>query len=191
MIATNTNFNQYCYCIKTPARRVETVKRLSMATNQTRVFSPTDFIKRQGTVAELRPITFIGITRETTEKNEISFAFDFDRTNWIAVPSELVESVEVLGTARAGEHTHPRVSLQLKDPQTPDGRLFVSIATAMQNALISVQSRILPALFQSGGVTYASAACTSCIEQCQLVVVTPEDPFARLACMLNCADCPG
>jgi hypothetical protein len=162
-----------------------------MATNQTRVFSPKDFIKRQGAVAELRPITFTGITRETTGKNEISFAFDFDRDNWIAIPSELVESVEVLGTARAGEHTHPRVSLLLKDPQTPDGRLFVSIAMVMQNALLSVQSRILPALSKSGGVTYASPGCISCIEQCQLVVVTPDDPFARLACMLGCADCPG
>jgi hypothetical protein len=162
-----------------------------MATNRTRVFSPSDFIKRQGEAAELRAITFTGITRETTDKNQISFALDLDRANWIAVPSELVESVEVLGTAKAGEHSHPRVSLQLKDPQTPEGRLFVSIVMVMQNALMSVQSKVLPALPRSGGVTHASASCSACLEQCRQIVLTPDDPFAQIVCMLNCADCPG
>lgn len=162
-----------------------------MATNRTRVFSPSDFIKRQGEVAELRPITFTGITRETDDKNQISFAFDVDRANWIAVPSELVESVEVLGTAKAGEHSHPRVSLQLKDLQTPEGRFLLSLAMAMQNALRSVQSRVLPALSHRGGVVRASDACLGCLDRCSQIVVSEDDPFAQIICMLNCGDCPG
>lgn len=161
-----------------------------MATNRTRVYSPDDFLQRQSSDTALRPYTLIGITRETTEKDRISFALDVARDNWLAIPVELVESVEVIGTVTTDGDSHPKVSLQLKDPQSPEGQIFAAVATTMEHTLLSVMRNVMPALASAGSAGARDDACHDCIHQCSHVVVTEEDPFAAILCMLSCP-CPG
>jgi hypothetical protein len=39
--------------------------------------------------------------------------------------------------------------------------------------------------------TDADPACLACMESCRLIVVTEDNPFAQIICMLECVDCPG
>lgn len=160
-----------------------------MATNRTRVYPPEDFLQRQSGYAPLRPYTLIGITRETEEKDRISFALDVARDNWLAIPLELVESVEVIGTVTTDGGSHPKVSLQLKDPQSPEGQIFAAVATTMEHTLLSLMRTVMPALASTVSAD-TNDACHDCIHRCSHIVVTEDDPFAAIICMLNCP-CPG
>ena len=159
-----------------------------MATNRTRVYSAPEFVQRQRRDLALQPITVIGTTRAIEVDDQISFALDVDPTNWIGIPLTLIENIEVLGTVKSDGQVNTRVSLQLKEPQSPEGQVFALIAIIGDQTLRSVARKIAPLL---GGDSVLRDACLDCIHRCQDIVLTEDDPFAQIICMLKCGDCPG
>lgn len=137
------------------------------------------------------PITLIGLTKVPSEADDLAFALDIDRDTWITVPAELIQSVETLGSVEHGGQPLYRVRLRLKPGETPEARVLGSVAASYERALTSVVTKVLPAIGAAAGAQDADPACLACMESCRLIVVTEEDPFAQIICMLECVDCPG
>ena len=137
------------------------------------------------------PITLIGLTKVPSGADDLAFALDIDRDTWITVPAELIQSVETLGSVEHGGQPLYRVRLRLKPAETPEGRVLGSVAASYERALTSVVNKVLPAIGAAAGAQDADPACLACMESCRLIVVTEEDPFAQIICMLECVDCPG
>jgi hypothetical protein len=137
------------------------------------------------------PITLIGLTQDPSGADDLTFALDIDRGTWISVPASLIESLETLGSVEhRGEALH-RVRVQLKPAETPEGRVLGSVAASYERALFSLVSKVSPAISASVSTLQASDACLDCLESCRLIVITEDDPFAQIICMLECVDCPG
>ena len=161
-----------------------------MATNRTNVYSPSEFIERQSSDACLLAVTAVGVSKPGADKNHILFALDVARDVFINVPTAIVENVEVLGEAKCGGEGLSHVRLRMKEPSSPEGQAFAAFFKGMETALLAVMRKVTPIL-QAAGEAGLRDACHDCIHQCTLIVVTEDDPFARITCMLNCSACPG
>ena len=137
------------------------------------------------------PITLIGLTRDPSGADDLAFALDIDRETWITVPAGLIQSLETLGSVEHGGQPLYRVRLRLKPTETPEGRILGSVASSYERALTSVVSKVLPAIGAAAGSQDANPDCLACMESCRLIVITEDDPFAQIICMLECVDCPG
>jgi hypothetical protein len=82
-------------------------------------YSGKDFLE-QLRGGSLKPSLFLfGIAKLDTEGGEyILFSRSTGCGEWISIPLDMVESVEVLGWSYCKDHTHPRVRLQLLEPAT-------------------------------------------------------------------------
>jgi hypothetical protein len=138
------------------------------------------------------PITLIGLTKDPDPSgaDDLAFALDIDRGTWITVPANLIQSVETLGSVEHGGEALYRVRVRLKPAETPEGRVLGSVAASYERALMSLVSKVSPAISASATLR-ASDACLDCLESCRLIPVTEDDPFAQIICMLECVDCPG
>lgn len=139
----------------------------------------------------LSPITLIGLTQDPSAAGNVAFALDIDRDTWITVPAELIQSLETLGSVAHGSQTLYRVRLRLKPANTPEGRVLTSVAASYERALTSVAAKASSAIGAAASAQDADPACLACMESCRLIVVTEDDPFAQIICMLECVDCPG
>jgi hypothetical protein len=134
------------------------------------------------------PITLIGLTKDPSGADDLAFALDIDRGTWITVPADLIQSLETLASVEHGGQSFYRVQLRLKPAETPEGRVLGSVAASYERALTSVVTKASEAIGASAAVE--DDACHRCVHDCSLIVVTKEDPFARIICILNCP-CPG
>lgn len=130
-----------------------------------------------------------GMTRPSTEPEAISFSHDLAPSTWMTIPTALVAATESLNTGTSGHAGHSRVRITLKEATSPEGRIMETLVPLLESTLHALSRKIGPAL-QPRTATEASPACISCLEQCQLIVLTPNDPFAQITCMLGCSACP-
>jgi hypothetical protein len=136
----------------------------------------------------LAPTTLFGLTKDPSGGHDLVFALDVARDTWITIPADLIQSLENLGAVEIGGQPLYRVRLLLKPSETPEGRVLGSIAASYERALNSVVAKVMPAIGASA--KDASDACLDCLESCRLIVITEDDPFAQIICMLECVDCP-
>lgn len=118
---------------------------------------------------------------------EFLFASDLAPESWIALPAALVATTDERATSAKGGRS---VHLTLAEPTTPEGAALAQLVGTLNSALLTVAKR-LPALDAGPEVEAAiTDACRRCIQKCSKIVAPPDDPFAGITCMLNCADCP-
>lgn len=134
------------------------------------------------------PITLIGLTKDPSGAEDLTFALDVDRSTWITVPASLIQSLETLGSAEHNGEALHRVRVRLKPAETHEGRVLGSVAASYERALMSLVNKVSPAI--SASATLDSGGCLDCLESCRKIKLTKDDPFAQIICMLECVDCP-
>jgi hypothetical protein len=78
-------------------------------------------------------VTLFGMAKKSDgDEKAIQFAPGQDCGDWITIPLKAITSVEILRTVACRDHSHPLVKLSMKEPDSPDGRLFSSILAGMQ-----------------------------------------------------------
>jgi hypothetical protein len=65
------------------------------------------------------------------QRQGFQFALGGKCSGWVTIPLEFVEDVEVLRSVTCKDHSHPLVSLKLKSPRTPEGKLFLAMLEGM------------------------------------------------------------
>ena len=79
------------------------------------------------------PISLVGMAKKS-EGKAFQFALGGNCSGWVTIPLEFVEDVEVLRSVTCKDHSRPLVSLKLKSPRTPEGKLFLVMLEGMQAA---------------------------------------------------------
>lgn len=84
-------------------------------------------------------ITLTGMVKKSDGKKKdgkeksIQFAAGRSCSNWVTIPLELIEDVEVLKSVPCKDHSHPFVRLTLKTPRTPEAKIFSAILEGVQS----------------------------------------------------------
>ena len=71
-----------------------------------------------------------GIVKKSGKDSEVLFTRKGDFTKWVAISSDMIESVNVLKTFTKGNETFIVVKLHLKDPSTPEGKVLYELLSA-------------------------------------------------------------
>ena len=102
-----------------------------------------------------------GLAR-TTDGSTSTIEFSTSRScdDWLTVPTDLIESIDHLGTVKCQDHTHPLVRLQLQrpDPERQDVAFLLGLTYQLQASLSRAVDKFG---VKRAGVT-ARDGCTDC-----------------------------
>lgn len=134
---------------------------------QSGALSASEFLDRleRDDFSDARRVTLVGMAKKPDGGEKAIQFTQADCTDWTVVPLESIASVEVLRTVACKDHSHPLVKLELKPPDTPEGRLFSSLLTAATPAAPPVGPSPLgmapgfPALSSRFGATWPDRGC--------------------------------
>jgi len=59
----------------------------------------------------------------------VLFSAGDDCTDWLSIPENLIEGYERHGTLKCNDHSHPYVTLKLREPSTPEAGVFARATT--------------------------------------------------------------
>jgi hypothetical protein len=78
------------------------------------------------------PLTLTGMAKlsEDDDYPQLLFVLGTRCADWTSVPLDSIESVEVKDSVPCDDHTHPLVTLTLKEPDSPEGTMFASLLRA-------------------------------------------------------------
>ena len=81
------------------------------------------------------PLYLMGMVKKSEREGKtIDFAPGGDCSNWVTIPLELIDDVEIMKTISCKDHTHPLVKLNMKTPKTPEGKIFLALLQGMKDA---------------------------------------------------------
>jgi hypothetical protein len=107
-------------------------------------FTPEEFLANLKRGEIIRPFVVRGLAKADEEDDgHLMFAPGHRCENWIRIPVASIETVEVLTVVPCRDHTHPLVSLVLKQPETEEGRLFSALANAMPASAPAGRTKIV------------------------------------------------
>ena len=80
------------------------------------------------------PFSIIGMVKKSEGKEKtIEFAPGGNCSNWVTIPLEFIEDVEMMKTIACKDHSHPLVKLNMKTPKTPEGKIFFALLQGMKH----------------------------------------------------------
>jgi hypothetical protein len=89
---------------------------------------------QQGTLETAIPFSIIGMVKRSEGKEKaIEFAPGGNCSNWVRIPLELIEDVEILKTVSCKDHSHPLAKLNMKTPKTAEGKVLFGILEGMKS----------------------------------------------------------
>jgi hypothetical protein len=131
-------------------------------------------------------LVLYGIVDGHSDTDFFTFAYDLDPGKWLKIPRTIVSAVQSLDTIPGGPQ---RVALTLRvDGNGGAGAILASIVMSLENAIQSLSRKVAPS--GGEGPQFIDDACRRCLDACTLIVLSKDDPFARIVCMLNCSACP-
>lgn len=89
-----------------------------------------DFFEKlqQDKIETSKKISIIGMVKKSEgEQKTIEFAHGGNCSNWVTIPLELIEDVEIMETISCKDHTHPLVKLNLITPKTLEGQALIKL----------------------------------------------------------------
>jgi hypothetical protein len=93
---------------------------------------------QQDKLMNAMPITLVGMVKKSEGKERtIQFAPGGNCSNWVTIPVDLIEDVEILKTVPCKDHAHPLVQLNLKTQNTPEAKIFAALFSALLQGMPS------------------------------------------------------
>jgi hypothetical protein len=109
------------------------------------------------------------------------FAHGSDCTDWIPIPLDAIETVELLDVVPCRDHAHPLVTLSIKAPESPEGALYASMLKGSRHGIVS---RVVRRPQSFGGIPIGTRLARLSDGWAD-VILGPETP-APGGCAANC-----
>jgi hypothetical protein len=94
-------------------------------------FSAKEFVSKLSKDDFDIPLTLTGMAKSSEgSSSDFLFVIGTRCGDWVSVPIDMVEHVEVLGTVSCDDHLHQRVTLTFKTPKSPDAVAFAALLGA-------------------------------------------------------------
>jgi hypothetical protein len=113
--------------------------------NETEILTTAEFFEKlqQDKLSTPLPFGILGMVKKTEGKERtIAFAPGVHCSNWVTIPLEFIETVEMIRTIPCKDHSHPLVKLNMKTPKTPEGKMFFAMLEGMTPAYEAMQRGI-------------------------------------------------
>ena len=79
------------------------------------------------------PFSIMGMVKKSEGKEKtIEFAPGGNCSNWVSIPLEFIEDVDMMQIISCKDHTHPLVKLNMKTPKTPESKIFFALLEGMK-----------------------------------------------------------
>ncbi|MDT5208491.1 MAG: hypothetical protein QOF67_906, partial [Mycobacterium sp.] len=96
-----------------------------------RSFKPKEFLDKLGKDQLDGPLTLTGMVKASEDSStELMFAVGTRCGNWTSVPTDIIESIDVLGSVPCDDHSHHRVTLTFKTPKSLEAATFAALLSA-------------------------------------------------------------
>ena len=118
---------------------------ISKSEDETEILTTVDFFERlqKDKLAEPLPFGILGMVKKSEGmERTIAFAPGLRCSNWVTIPLELIETVEMIRAIACRDHSHPLVKLNIKAPQTSEGKMFFALLEGMTPAHEAMQRGI-------------------------------------------------
>jgi hypothetical protein len=93
--------------------------------------TPKEFLEKLN-ASNLKPgLALTGIVKKSENASELQFAPRPNYTDWITIPSSLLESVKVLRNIHVGDSSYPLVKLYLKTPSDSQAQVIYDLLAAL------------------------------------------------------------
>lgn len=94
-------------------------------------FDPREFLDSLKRDELEPPIVLPGMVKPADDSDDyVMFAQGTVCQNWVRIPMDSIESIELINLVPCDEHTHPLVLLRLKAATTDESRVFASLMQA-------------------------------------------------------------
>lgn len=97
-------------------------------------FTSKEFFEQLNTNTIKQSLGIKGIVKRSGKDSELLFKRKGESSNWIAIPSSMVESVKVIKTFAKENETFVVVKLQLKTPTTPEGKVLFELLSSVEKS---------------------------------------------------------
>jgi len=97
--------------------------------------SAADFFEKlqHDKLDDLQTFSITGMVKKSEGKDKkIEFAPGGNCSHWVTIPLDLIEDVEMIKTIPCKDHSHPLVKLNMKNPKTPEGKIFLALLEGMK-----------------------------------------------------------
>jgi hypothetical protein len=95
-------------------------------------YSPQDFLDKLRRDDLSPPLRFTGMAKQVEDDDTaILFAHGRNCANWVTIPLDLIEHVEVVEIVNCEDHTHPLVNIEFKKPTSEEALAFSSLARSL------------------------------------------------------------
>ena len=92
-------------------------------------FEPYEFLERLRRDDISPPVVLFGMVKlPEGDDDYLFFAHGYACENWIRIPRNSIERIDLVNFVPCDDHKHPLVFVVLKQPETDEGRLFASLA---------------------------------------------------------------
>ena len=102
-------------------------------------FTGAEFAKKMRSGDFTSNVSFRGMTKESESDDEILFSPHADCSNWVKIPVDQIENVDLITTVSCKDHRHAFVELTLKKPVSADALTFSAIAAAQAEGFAKSQ----------------------------------------------------
>jgi hypothetical protein len=96
--------------------------------------SADDFFEKlqQDKLITETPFSIVGMVKKSDgNEKTIKLAPGGHCSNWVTVPLEFIDRVEMVSTVPCKDHSHPLVKLHMKKPKTAEGQLYFDLLEKM------------------------------------------------------------
>jgi hypothetical protein len=95
-------------------------------------FSPKEFLAKLAKDDFARPLALTGMVKpDDSTSDGLLFVPGTRCGSWTQIPANMIDTVEVLGSAPCGDHSHQRVTLTFKAPKSPEAATFAALLNAV------------------------------------------------------------
>jgi hypothetical protein len=96
---------------------------------ESKQFTPAEFVAKLKEEADHPlPLAFVGMLKTAEDDQHLMFAQGVSCAHWTAIPTDQIETIELISEVPCKDHSHPLVKMQLKAPASEEAAMYASLA---------------------------------------------------------------
>jgi hypothetical protein len=92
-----------------------------------------DFVEKLNTGSITQPSKLLGLVKKSDKESEIQFAFKHDMTNWISIPTSLIESVSIIKNISGSDSRMVLAKVHLKEPLSAEAKILFTLLSSLSD----------------------------------------------------------
>jgi hypothetical protein len=106
-------------------------------TEQGKTYSASEFIEKLkkddfGSTS----LVYMGMVKAAEDNQHLMFANNLDCSNWVAIPTDIIENIEFVRLVPCKDHQHPLVRMTIKEPSSEEAKMFAALSRSVSPSIV-------------------------------------------------------